>query len=171
MSDILPTGNPTGAPGTTVALNHPTDVQFLPDGSAVIAAWHNNKIRTWDAATGMVKVLAGDSYGFSGDGGPAYAAVFNVPKSIVIDPDGNIYVLDQRNERVRKISADGSMINTIAGIGLVNGMGGYAGDGGPARDGAVRVPGRHFRRSPTVRSRCASTELYIADSLNNFASA
>jgi sugar lactone lactonase YvrE len=130
-ADRLPVGDPAGAPGTEVSLNHPTDIEFLPDGSAVIAAWHNNKIRTWDAATGIVKVLAGNSYGPSSEDVEASYATFNQPKSVALDDDGQIYLVDQRNLRVRLID-DGAprRIHTVAGVGTK----GYAGDGGLAMD-------------------------------------
>ena len=163
-SDRLPLGSPPGAPGNTVALNHPTQIAFAPDGMAVLAAWHDNKIRVMDPVTNIVKVLAGDSYGFAGDGGPAYEAVFNVPKAIAIDPAGQIYVLDQRNERLRVISGDtlDSTITTVAG----NGTNGYAGDGG---DVSLAEFGWQQGTTPIPSGALAldGTDLYIADGLNN----
>lgn len=127
-TDRLPLGNAPGAPGVEVALNHPTDLEFLPDGSAVLAAWHNNKVRFWDAATGLVTVLSGDGYGFH-DEGPAVEGVFNQPKAVAIDADGRIYANDQRNLRVRLITNDEPrMISTVAGTGVR----GNEGDGGHA---------------------------------------
>ncbi|HEY0255267.1 MAG TPA: hypothetical protein VGC41_27250, partial [Kofleriaceae bacterium] len=164
QSDRLPVGNAPGAPGTTVALNHPTDLAFMPDGSIVFASWHNNKIRTYEPTTGISKVLAGDSYGFNGDGGPAYNAVFNVPKALAVEPSsGDLYLIDQRNERLRMIASDPDRtITTVGGDGTV----GYAGDGGdistaqfnwqkgttPIPDGALKIH---------------DGALYIADSLNS----
>jgi DNA-binding beta-propeller fold protein YncE len=117
--DRLPLGMPQGCPSTDVALNHPTDVEFLADGTAVIAAWHNNKIRVVDP-TGRLIVLAGASYGFAGDGGPSYDAVMNQPKSVVMDEAGRIYTIDQRNERIRMIDVDAARtITTIAGACMV----------------------------------------------------
>lgn len=55
---------PPGVVGTRVELNHPTDVGFLPDGSVLIAAWHNHKIRRldprWRAAAGPGRVATED---------------------------------------------------------------------------------------------------------------
>lgn len=160
--DRLPAGAPEGAPATTIALNHPTDVEFLPDGTMVFAAWHNNKIRHMDA-NGIVKVLGGDGYGFQGDEGPAYAAVFNQPKALAIDEDGNIYTNDQRNQRIRKIDAGSPrMITTVAG----NGMSGYAGDGGFAADAMFNWD---MGTTPLPSGALAYRDgmLYIADTLNN----
>jgi hypothetical protein len=113
--DRLPLGMPPGCPATDVALNHPTDLVFAADGTLVLAAWHNNKIRVVDP-NGRLTVLAGAGYGFAGDGGPSYAAVMNQPKAVVIDEAGRIYTNDQRNERIRMIDVDAERtITTIAG--------------------------------------------------------
>jgi WD40 repeat protein len=162
-ADRLPVGDPVGAPGPEVSLNHPTDVEFLPDGSAVIAAWHNNKIRIWDAATGVVKVIAGDSYGPSGESIPAHYATFNQPKSIALDGDGQIYLVDQRNLRIRLIdSGSPRMIRTVAGVGTK----GYSGDGGPAAAAEF-----HWDDSTTPAPNGAlvldGDTLYIADTGNH----
>ena len=57
-----------------------------------------------------------DSGGFSGDGGQATSARLFAPMDVAIDATGNLYIADQRNRRVRKISHDGT-IRTIAGTG------------------------------------------------------
>lgn len=162
-SDMLPLGNAPGAQGTTVALNHPTDLEFMPDGTIVFASWHNNKIRTYDPSSGISKVLAGDSYGFNGDGGPAYNAVFNVPKAIAVADSGDIYLIDQRNERLRMISADvDRTINTIGG----NGTAGYVGDGGDV-SGAQFNWQKGTTPIPDGALKIHDGALYIADGLNN----
>jgi DNA-binding beta-propeller fold protein YncE len=131
MEDRLPLCNPAGALGTTVAMNHMTDVEFGPDGLMYIAAWHNNKIRVFDTATNIVTSLAGDGYGFAGDNDQACHALFNSPKSIVFDTDGTLITIDQKNVRIRAITPGPTpMIRTIAGTGTL----GNAGDGGQALD-------------------------------------
>src|SRR5437879_1628209 len=65
--------------------------------------------------------------GFRGDGGPASEAQLNGPNGIVRGPDGALYICDTGNQRIRKVTRDGT-INTIAG----NGEAGWSGDGGPA---------------------------------------
>lgn len=117
-----------GAPGTEVQLNHPTDLYELADGSILIMAWHNHKLRKLDPKTGTVRVIAGGAAGFAGDGGPATAALFKQPSRLALDEQENIYILDQQNERVRKIDAQTQVITTIAGDGKQS----FAGDGGPA---------------------------------------
>lgn len=113
-----------GAMGTQVRLNHPTSLLFEADGAVLFAAWHNHKLRRVDA-DGRVLVTAGRGPGFAGDGQPAAAALFNQPKAIVRGPQGEIYVLDQRNFRIRKIA--NGLITTVAGTGVA----GFSGDDGP----------------------------------------
>jgi sugar lactone lactonase YvrE len=65
--------------------------------------------------------------GFAGDGGPATAALLSAPGSLALDHQGNLYILDRNNNRVRKVDPAG-MITTFAGVGTY----GFSGDGGPA---------------------------------------
>jgi sugar lactone lactonase YvrE len=140
-----------GADGTTVLLNHPTDAEYMADGTLVLASWHNHKLRTWDPATGLVMVHCGLGPGFmpassdsDGDGvndvletdyQSATGALLNMPNSIEIDADGNLWFVDQKNERVRELTAD-LQIRTIAGSGTQ----GYGGDGGDATLASFAFP-------------------------------
>ena len=119
---------PDGAEGSAWMLNHPTNMLLLPDGNILVVAWHNHKLLTVDAETGYVKVVCGGGAGFAGDGkavGPM--TLFKQVQDATMDEAGNTYILDQQNERIRMIGADG-VISTIAGDGTL----GYSGDGGPA---------------------------------------
>ena len=162
-TDRLPVGNPSGADAQDVSLNHPTDIEFAPDGTVVLAAWHNNKIRVMDPDSGVLTVLAGDSYGYSGEGTPAWQAVFNQPKAIVVDDDGGIILTDQRNQRVRRIEPDGErLIRTIAGVGTL----GYTGDGGPALAAEFAFDGG-VTPTPSGALALRGNELFVADSENH----
>lgn len=110
---------PEGADPRDVSLNHPTDIQFKPDGTMVLAAWHNHKIRILDAESNKMTIACGRGYGYAGDGGQfnAPAARLNQPKSVVLTPDGTLYILDQRNERIRKVDPQTNVITTVAGSG------------------------------------------------------
>lgn len=162
-ADRLPACNPAGAPGTEVALNHPSDIEFGPDGQLYFAAWHNNKIRKLDLETNIVTVVTGAGYGYRGDGGPACKALFNQPKSITFAPDGTLYAIDQRNIRIRAIQTDADRtITTIAGRGTL----GSFGDGGNAFDAQFGFePGTTPRPSGALV--LDGRTLYVADSLNN----
>jgi hypothetical protein len=161
--DRLPLGNPEGAPGTIVSLNHPSDVEFAPDGTLLLAAWHNNKIRTLDVETGIVKVLTGDSYGYAGDGDRAYMGVCNQPKTVVTDEEGRIYFIDQRNERVRMIDIDEDRtLDTIAGTGTR----GYEGDGGDALEAQFSWD-NSITPQPEGGLALRGSELYVSDTQNH----
>jgi len=81
------------------------------------------------AGNGIISTIAGSGgYSFSGDGGPAASATFSLPESVVVDSNGNIYIGDVGNYRVRKIDAVSGIITTVAGTGDA----GYSGDGGLA---------------------------------------
>jgi DNA-binding beta-propeller fold protein YncE len=116
-----------GAPGADWQLNHPTNLLLSPEGSVVLVAWHNHKILTIDPDTGYVTVVCGGGAGFAGDGGPAEEALFKQLNDATYDEEGNLYILDQQNQRIRRIDTSG-MIDTIAGDGTI----GEGGDGGPA---------------------------------------
>ncbi len=74
--------------------------------------------------------------GFSGDNGPATAALLNGPASVAVDGLGNVYVADNGNARIRKIGTDGIM-QTVVGLGV----NGFTGDGGPATAAKINNPG------------------------------
>lgn len=106
--------------------------------------------------SGMITTIAGSSTGgFSGDGGPATAALFTKIEDICLDTFGNIYIVDQLNYRIRKINTSG-IITTIAGTGTV----GFSGDGGPAT--AAQLNALVYAVEADVAG-----NVYIADHLNN----
>lgn len=119
---------PGGAEGSEWLLNHPTNLILQPDGNVLVVAWHNHKLLTVDPNTGYVKVVCGGGAGFAGDGkevGPG--TLFRQVNDASMDEQGNTYLLDQQNGRIRKIDPNG-VITTIAGDGTM----GHSGDGGPA---------------------------------------
>lgn len=115
------------------------------------------------AATGALAVSGDDTIttiagtgapGFSGDGGRATAAQLNDPISVAVDAQRAVYIADQFNHRVRRISAAGT-ITTVAGTGVA----GFSGDGGPATQSQLSSP-----FSVAVDGRGT---VYIADFGNN----
>jgi hypothetical protein len=158
---------PDGAPGTTVALNHPTMQAYQSSGLLMADNWHNHKIRTWDPATGNVRVWAGSKPGFEGDGGPAAAAKFNQPRELFVDTNDDIWLLDMRNERIRKISADGTTVTTIVGVGVKGYDDGVTcfGDGVPLLQACFNFP---LNANPEPGGAIQVTDdvsrIYIADS-------
>ena len=85
---------------------------------------------------GTINTIAGTGGAlFSGDGGAATMAGLNVAVDVAADRDGNLYIADQFNHRIRKIAASG-IITTVAGTGVP----GYSGDGGPAVNAQINTP-------------------------------
>lgn len=126
LSDLTP----EGADPLTVDLNHPTDIQELSNGDLAIMAWHNHKIRIIRAEDGRVRVLLGAGAGFAGDGGPAKDARVNQPPRAVLDPEGNLFLVDQRSQRIRFLrdfdtDRENAIISTVVGSGVK----GFNGDG------------------------------------------
>jgi RHS repeat-associated protein len=96
--------------------------------------------------------------GFSGDGGPATSARLYFPEGLELDTDGNLYIADTRNHRIRKVDING-IITTVAGSGPSGSSGGgFSGDGGLAIDATLWYP-----KAVAVDS---AGNLYIADNTN-----
>jgi DNA-binding beta-propeller fold protein YncE len=108
-----------GGPATRAQLNEPYEVRFDPAGHLVFVERLNQCVRKVDMKSGVISTVAGvgGKAGFGGDGGPATAALFSQPHSLALDRDGNIYVCDIANHRVRKIDAKTGIITTFAGTG------------------------------------------------------
>jgi trimeric autotransporter adhesin len=97
------------------ALSSARDVAIDPLGNLFIADGHRVRLLS---ALGFATTFAGDgTFGFGGDGGVATAAVLNGPGGVAVGPDGSLYIADERNHRVRKISSAG-IISTVAGTGI-----------------------------------------------------
>ena len=126
-----------GGPATNALLNFPIGVAVDGAGNIYICDNDNNRIRKVTAATGVISTIAGNGMaGFGGDGGPATAAQFNEPQNVAVDKDGNLYIADTNNHRIRKVNAGNGIISTVAG----NGSPGFDGDGGPATAAQLAGP-------------------------------
>lgn len=148
-----------GGPASTASLNQPAAVALDAAGNVYIADTRNNRIRMVDAS-GNIATAAGNgsnfgSFGEVGDFGPATDAVVSSPGGVFVDTDGNLYIGDSSNQRVRKVDAATGVITTVAGTGSF----GTAGDGGPATQASMGRPhGVTFDETGN---------LLIADSDNN----
>ncbi|HEX5058716.1 MAG TPA: hypothetical protein VFV99_05110 [Kofleriaceae bacterium] len=98
--------------GAAATFNVPYGIVQRNDGKLVVADWANHKIRVV-GLDGSVATMGGSSAGFA-DGGMA-GAKFNHPLAMSIGSNGDIYLTDTDNFRIRKISADGSSVSTVAG--------------------------------------------------------
>ena len=107
-----------GGPAQEASFTYFGDVVFDPSGNLIVAMWSVPRIRRINARTNIIKLLAGTGEkDLGGDGGPALKAKFSGIAGLAVDREGNIYVADSRNNRVRRIDARTSAISTIAGKG------------------------------------------------------
>lgn len=107
-----------GGLATKAQLNEPYEVRFDKAGNMLFVEMQNHLVRKVDAKSGTISTVAGTGKaGFGGDGGPAAKAQFSSPHSIALDNDGNVYVADIANHRIRRIDAKSGIVTTIAGNG------------------------------------------------------
>jgi sugar lactone lactonase YvrE len=110
--------NGDGIPATQASLSLPNGVAIDGSGNMYISDWLNSRIRMVNTS-GIISTVAGTGIeGFSGDGGPASAAMISLPTDVAADNKGNVYIADWINFRVRVVDPSGT-INTLAGSGNV----------------------------------------------------
>jgi sugar lactone lactonase YvrE len=134
-----PGGNEGYTPDGTIAagalIYTVNDIALDAAGGVYFA--DNYTVRKVDAATGKLVTIAGTgSGGYTGDGGPATSATFLQIYGIALDASGNVYISDEFNHVIRKVTAASGVVTTIAG----NGTNGYSGDGGPALQAELQGP-------------------------------
>ena len=124
-----------GGAASSAKVNRPYQIDADSNGNIYFVSLGNHVVRKIDL-NGNISTIAGTGEsGYSGDGGAATSAKLNFPVGIGIY-DGNIFVSDYSNNRIRKIDSNG-MISTIAG----DGTGGFSGDGGVATSAVLYGPG------------------------------
>ena len=135
-------------------LNGPQGVAVDAAGNVFITDRFNNRIRKVTQG-GVISTVAGNgSVAFSGDNGPALNAGMTAPSGIAVDAAGNIFIADEVDNRIRKVTT-GGVISTVAG----NGNAGYGGDGGLATSAALL--------QPTGVALDTAGNIFIADRSNN----
>jgi YD repeat-containing protein len=148
-------------PGTNALLNDPDGLAVDPAGNVYVSDGDNDQIREIAAVTGSQhgqSMTAGDIYtiagstagtaGNTGDGGPASAALLHSPGGLSLDANGDLYIIDDANNRIREIAAaNGTQwaqsmtagdIYNVAGSEA--GTAGESGDGGPAASALMTSP-------------------------------
>jgi RHS repeat-associated protein len=170
-----------GGPATAAFLDHPTGIAVDPAGDLFIADSGNNRIQEvpnvgglqWGQSmtAGDMYTIAGNQYGtegYTGDGGPASAALLGNPVALALDTAGDIYIADTWNNRIQEMYASGGQnwgntgwtagdIYTVAGSATA--AQGDSGDGGAATSALLNAPTGVFTD--------AAGDLFIADMGNN----
>ncbi len=138
---------------TSVPLILPSAIAYDAAGNLYIAETGSHVIRKVDT-TGKITTVAGTgTQGFSGDGGPAAAALLDSPQGLAFG-GGNLFIADTHNHRIRKLNLATGQITTIAGS-----TAGFSGDNGPATAAQLNLP--------TALALDGSNNLYIADTRNH----
>jgi hypothetical protein len=141
-------GNSGNGPASSSQVSQPSGVAVDGAGNVYIADTANNEIREIVAATGQIVAVAGGGTGCAGqtdtvgDGCTALQASLNGPLGVTLDLNGNIFIADTANERIREVKISTGIITTVAGTGFVNaqGQGGYNGDNITAITAELNTP-------------------------------
>jgi sugar lactone lactonase YvrE len=146
------TGDTGQAASATLA--NPSAVAYDANGNLYLADAQNHVIREVSKA-GVITTVAGTqgTEGYGGDNGPATSAILDTPTGVAVDANGNIFIADSHNQRIREVSS--GTITTIAGTGTA----GFSGDGAAATAAQLALPS-----SVAVDS---SGNVYIADTNNH----
>jgi hypothetical protein len=168
LERIAGTGNRAfsgdGGPALSADMDRPIATAVLPSGAMVLMDEANIRVRLI-GSHGIIRTICGigPPGGFSGDGGPAVDAQFDLPTGQSALPVGRlavwnayVYFCDTYNHVIRRFHLGTNIIETVAGTPLTYG---YAGDGGPATSALLAGPG-------DVELDDAGN-LYIADTFNN----
>ena len=145
-------------PALSATLSGPQDVLADASGNVYIADTGHSRVRRV-APDGTITTVAGngnssDVNGFTGDGGPATAAVIGEPSGLALDGAGNLYIVDRFHSTVRKVTPNGNITTIAGGRPDV-----YSGDGGPGN-----LAGLYF---PMKVAADGAGNVYIADLQND----
>lgn len=154
-------GNGTGGfsgdngAATSAMLNNPTGVAIDGSGNIYIADYNNHRIRKVDVLTNNISTFAGNGTGgFSGDNNYAISAQLNNPTTIAVDASGNLFISDEGNNRIRKVTTNGIIVTVVG-----DGAQGFDGDG-------VSLTLAELN-NPSCVAIDNSGNIYIADFSNN----
>lgn len=125
-----------GGPARQAGVFGARAVKVAADGTVYILERQGSSLRAVDPRTGIISTIAGTTArGYSGDGGPALAAVFDAPKEMAIDKNGDILIVDTENHAIRRFDPRAGIVSALAG-----GRQGAGGDDGPAGEAGLDRP-------------------------------
>ncbi|MFE4710690.1 cadherin-like beta sandwich domain-containing protein, partial [Paenibacillus sp. NPDC056722] len=126
-----------GGMATSAQLNLPMGVAIDSSGDLYITDTGNHTIRKVEQSTGIISTVVGTGdVGYSGDGEAATLAQLNYPEKLAFDSNGNMYIADHYNQRIRKVDKLTGIISTVAGTGIAD----YSGDGEAATSAPLSFP-------------------------------
>jgi GT2 family glycosyltransferase len=151
-------GDP-GAREVDMAFESAADVAVAANGDVYVADSRNHRICRIERRTGRIITLAGYGLGgFDSDDVQATQTALNRPHAVAVAANGDVYIADTLNHRIRVITQATGVIRTIAGDGTP-GQGDAIGDGGPAT-------AAHLNR-PTDVAVAPNGDVYVADMGHN----
>lgn len=139
----------------TVPLLLPSAIVFDTTGNLYLAETANHVIRKVDTSGVLTTIAGSGNQGFSGDNGPATAALLDSPQGLALDTANNLYIADTHNHRIRKLNLATNVVVTIAGTGVP----GFSGDNAPATAANLDLP--------TALALDLAGDLYLADTANH----
>jgi hypothetical protein len=138
-----------------IIMGEPYGIAADRNGDILITETDNNSVIRFDTYGAITTVAGNQVAGFHGDGELGTSASLNQPHGIAVDRNGNIFIADTFNHRIRRVDAITGVITTVAG----DGNQGFRGDGGPAMRASFRFP-----RAVAIDN---SGNLFIADEGNH----
>jgi DNA-binding beta-propeller fold protein YncE len=159
ISTLAGTGAPgfsgDGGPAARAQLRQPHSIALDSAGRLLICDIGNHRIRRVNLSTGTIETYGGTGERLpTPDGAAVHGTPMNGPRTIALDPDGQLFVALREGNAIYRIDARTDRLRHVAGTGEQ----GYAGDGGPARRATLAGP---------KGLACARDSLYIADTENH----
>jgi uncharacterized protein (TIGR03437 family) len=144
-----------GNPAVSATFDTPVAIALDPSGTVIYFSDETHNVVRKIRADGIITTVAGTgSPGYSNDGQPGNTAQLNGPEGLAVDGNGNLYIADRFNNRIRKVRPDGT-ITTFAGTGVA----------GSSGDGVQPALGRLFQPTDVVVD--PNGTVYIADMGNS----
>jgi DNA-binding beta-propeller fold protein YncE len=121
-------GSLVTGPATQCRLADPFAIEFDSNGNGFLCEMPNNRVMKIDSSGVLMTIGGTGQKGSAGDDGPAAKAQFNGPHNLAVDKNGDVYIADTWNGKIRRIDAKTGVVSTFAGTGKKA----FSGDGGPA---------------------------------------
>ena len=140
-----------GGPATSATMQGPSDMAIDGAGNLYLSDKGDNRVRVVNLVTGTINAYAGNGNTCSnpyaanscGDGGPAMSATMGSIDGIAVDPQGNVYIGDTNDYKIREVMQQTGIITTIGGNGTsCTNLTGTCGDGGLATAAQINYPNK-----------------------------